>query len=84
MTEIGATREGRVAPVYQPRDHYTTRGRPKRQMTLDQAQAMCDAYNAGQTDHRYRTGHLTPYHCRVCDQYHTGHLREACPNPARL
>jgi rubrerythrin len=76
---IGATREGRVAPVFAPRDHYTTRGRAKRPLTQEAAQALCDAYNAGTVKMRYRIGKLVAYRCRVCDEYHTGHLREECP-----
>jgi hypothetical protein len=82
MTMIGATREGRVAPTFQTRDHFTTRGRPKRPLTQEAAQALCDAYNAGTVQMRYQGGTLVPYRCPVCDEYHTGHLRGEVVTPA--
>jgi hypothetical protein len=73
--DVGATRNGRVAPVFKHRSHYTSKGRPKRPMTLAEAERFCDAYNAGMTGLEYRTGQLRPYQCQVCDHWHTGHFR---------
>ena len=60
---IGATREGRVAPVFHHRDHYTSAGRPKRPLTREQAEALAERHP------------VRAYLCRQCDEYHTGHLR---------
>lgn len=75
MTKIGTTRKGRVVPVLRHRDHFTLQGQPKRGLTQAQAKNWCETYNAGMTGQEYRTSRLVAYHCPMCDQYHTGHLR---------